>query len=60
MRKYDELYAVIKKDRKKSAPTFNEELLKMFLSRQKNESGRGPRSSWIRRVKNAHADAWMS
>jgi hypothetical protein len=41
MRKYDELYSAIKKDRKKSAPTFNQELLKMFLSRQKNESGQG-------------------
>jgi hypothetical protein len=41
MRKYDELYAAIKKDRKKSAPTFNQELLEMFLSRRKNVSGRG-------------------
>ena len=41
MRKYDELYMAIKNDRKKSAPTFNQELLKMFLSRRKKESGRG-------------------
>jgi hypothetical protein len=40
MRKYDELYTAIKNDRKKSAPTFNQELLKMFLMRQKKESGR--------------------
>ena len=40
MRKYDELYTAIKNDRKKSAPTFNQELLKMFLLRQKKESGR--------------------
>jgi hypothetical protein len=32
MRKYDELYTAIKNDIKKSAPTFNQELLKMFLS----------------------------
>ncbi len=42
MRKYDELYMAIKNDRKKSAaPTFNQELLKMFLSRRKKESGQG-------------------
>jgi hypothetical protein len=46
MRKYDELYAAIKKDRKKSAPTFNQELLKMFLSRRKNESGRGSKKQF--------------
>jgi hypothetical protein len=46
MRKYDELYAAIKKDRKKSAPTFNQELLKMFLSRRKNESGRGSKKKF--------------
>jgi hypothetical protein len=41
MRKYDELYTAVKHNRKKSAPTFNQELLKMFLSQQKKESGRG-------------------
>jgi hypothetical protein len=41
MRKYDELYTAIKNDRKKSAPTFNQELLKMFLLRRKKESGPG-------------------
>ena len=41
MRKYDEIYTAIKNDRKKSAPTFNQELLKMFLLQQKKESGRG-------------------
>ena len=61
MRKYDELYAAIKKDRKKSAPTFNQELLKMFLSRQKNESGQGSKKKQFdQKEKNAHADAWMS
>jgi hypothetical protein len=39
MRKYDELYTTIKNDKKKSAPTFNQELLKMFLLQKK---GVGP------------------
>jgi hypothetical protein len=47
MRKYNELYMAIKNDRKKSAaPTFNQELLKMFLSRRKKESGRGVRKQF--------------
>ena len=47
MRKYDELYMAIKNDRKKSTtPTFNQELLKMFLSRRKKESGRGVRKQF--------------
>jgi hypothetical protein len=41
MMKYNELYTAIKNDGKKSAPTFNQELLKMFLLQQKKESGRG-------------------
>ena len=41
MRKYDELFTAIKNNRKKSAPTFNQELLKMFLLQQKKESGWG-------------------
>ncbi len=41
MRKYDELFTAIKNNRKKSAPTFNQELLKMFLLQQTKESGRG-------------------
>ena len=63
MMKYDELYAAIKNDRKKSAPTFNQELLKMFLSQRKNDSGRGSKKQFDqkgKRVKNAHTDAWMS
>jgi hypothetical protein len=51
MRKYDELYAAIKKDRKKSAPTFNQELLKMLLSRRKNESGRGSKKQFDQKGK---------
>jgi hypothetical protein len=51
MRKYDELYAAIKKERKKSAPTFNQELLKMFLSRRKNESGRGSKKQFDQKGK---------
>jgi hypothetical protein len=51
MRKYDELYAAIKKDRKKSAPTFNQELLKMFLSRRKKESGRGSKKQFDQKGK---------
>ena len=51
MRKYDELYAAIKKDRKKSAPTFNQELLKMFLSRRKNESDRGSKKQFDQKGK---------
>jgi hypothetical protein len=51
MRKYDELYRAIKNDRKKSAPTFNQELLKMFLSRRKNESGRGAKKMFDDRGK---------
>ena len=46
MRKYDEFYMAIKNDREKSAPTFNQELLKMFLSRRKKESGRGVRKQF--------------
>ncbi|KAI2513513.1 hypothetical protein MHU86_987 [Fragilaria crotonensis] len=46
MRKYDELYMAIKNDRKKSAQTFNQELLKMFLSRRKKESGQGVRKQF--------------
>ncbi|KAI2503359.1 hypothetical protein MHU86_11079 [Fragilaria crotonensis] len=47
MRKYDELYMAIKNDRKKSTtPTFNQKLLKMFLSRRKKESGRGVRKQF--------------
>ena len=47
MRKYDELYMAIKNDRKKSTtPTFNQELLKMFLSRRRKESGRGVRKQF--------------
>jgi hypothetical protein len=60
MRKYDELYAAIKKDRKKSAPTFNQELLKMFLQGGRRSLAGDLRSRLIRRVKNGHADAWMS
>jgi hypothetical protein len=41
MRKYHEIYTAIKNDTKKSAPKINQELLKMFLSQQKKESGRG-------------------
>jgi hypothetical protein len=41
MRKCDELYTAIKNDRKKSASTFNQELLKMFPLQQKKESGWG-------------------
>jgi hypothetical protein len=40
MRKYNELYTAIKNNRKKSVATYNQELLKMFLSQQKKESGR--------------------
>ena len=47
MRKYDESYMAIKNDRKKSAaPTFNQELLTMFLSRRKKESGQGVRKQF--------------
>jgi hypothetical protein len=60
MRKYDELYTAIKNDRKKSAaPTFNKELLKMFLSRRKKESARGSGNNLMTRVRNAHTSAWM-
>jgi hypothetical protein len=41
MRKYNKLYAAIKNKRKKSAPTLNQEPLKVFQSQQKKESGRG-------------------
>jgi hypothetical protein len=58
MRKYNELYTAIKNDRKKSAPTFNQKLLKMFLSQQKKESGRG--KLFDQKGKNAHTDAWTS
>ena len=51
MRKYDELYTGIKNDRKKSAPTFNQELLKMFLSRRKKESGRGTKKQFDQKGK---------
>ena len=51
MRKYDELYTAIKNDRKKSAPTFNQELLKMFLSRRKKESGRGTKKQFDQKGK---------
>ena len=59
MRKYDELYMAIKNDRQKSALTFNQELLKMFLSRRKKESGRGSGNNLTTRVRNAHTSAWM-
>ena len=51
MRKYDEFYTAIKSDRKKSAPTFNQELLKMFLSRRRKESGRGTKKQFDRKGK---------
>ena len=35
MRKYNKLYTAIKYKRKKSAPTLNQELLKVFQSQQK-------------------------
>jgi hypothetical protein len=41
MMKYNKLYAAIKNKRKKSAPTLNQELLKVFQSQQKKESGQG-------------------
>lgn len=41
MNKHDELYDAIKEDRKQAgAATFNQELLKMYKSRRKNESGK--------------------
>jgi hypothetical protein len=39
MGKYDKLNAAIKNDRKKSAQTVNQELLKMFLSKEGVRSG---------------------
>ena len=55
MMKYNKLYAAIKNKRKKSAPTLNQELLKVFQSQQKKESGQGTKQlidqkeckSWI-------------
>ena len=41
MRNYNKLYAAIKNKRKKSAPTLSQELLKVFQSRQKKDSGWG-------------------
>jgi hypothetical protein len=60
MRKYDELYTAIKNNRKKSATTFNHELLKMILSQQKKESGQGTKKLFDQKGKNAQTDAWMS
>ncbi len=37
--------------RNKSAPAFNQELLKMFLSQQKNESGRGSKKQFDQKGK---------
>jgi hypothetical protein len=51
MRKYNALYAAIKSHRKKSAPTFNQELLKMFLLQQKKESGWGAKKLFDQKVK---------
>ena len=48
---YDEIYTAIKNDRKKSATTFNQELLKMFLSRRKNESGQGTKKMFDQKGK---------
>jgi hypothetical protein len=60
MRKYNEFYTAIKKDRKKSAPTFNQELLKMFLSWWKKELGQGITKLFDQKGKKAHTDAWTS
>jgi hypothetical protein len=38
--KYDEIYYAVKRDRKRQSPTFNQELLKMYQSRRKMETGR--------------------
>jgi hypothetical protein len=38
--KYEELYKAVKKDRKTQSPMFNQELLKMYQSRRKMETGR--------------------
>jgi hypothetical protein len=49
MRKNNELYTSIKNKTKKSAPTFNQELLKMFLLQQKKESGWGTKKLFDRK-----------
>ena len=39
-KKYDEIYHAVKRDWKRQSPTFKQELLKMYQSQRKMETGR--------------------